>query len=122
MNINYKKLGKRISIARKKKHLTQEVLAEKVDCSPSFISYVETGRKEPSLERFVQIANTLECTADELLIDSLWNNMTVRGNKFSVLMEDCEQFETQILYDVIGAMKAALRKYAKAPHSSRKEY
>ena len=55
MNINYKKLGKRISIARKKKHLTQEVLAEKVDCSPSFISYVETGRKEPSLERFVQI-------------------------------------------------------------------
>ena len=122
MNINYKKLGKRIRIARKKKHLTQEVLAEKVDCSPSFISYVETGRKEPSLERFVQIANTLDCTADELLIDSLWNNMTVRGNKFSVLMEDCEQFETQILYDVIGAMKAALRKYAKPPHSIRKEY
>ena len=120
MSISYKKLGKRISIARARRNISQEELAAMVNCSPSFISYIETGRKKPNLERFIQIANALNCTADELLVDLLNNNLTVRTNKFSALMEDCEQYETQILFDVIGATKTSLRKYAKSAHTTRR--
>ena len=120
MRINYKKLGKRICIARERQRMTQEQLAEIVNCSPSFISYIETGKKKTSLEKFIEIANALNCTADELLIDLLDNNLAVRTYKFASLMEDCDQFEMQILFDLIGATKASLRKYARPIHPSRR--
>ena len=120
MSIDYKILGKRISIAREHQSMTQEKLAELVNCSPSFISYIETGRKKTSLEKFVQIANALNCTADELLVDYLNNNLTVQTFRFASLMEDCEQFEKQILFDVIGAAKSSLRKYARPLHPSQR--
>ena len=49
MPINYKTLGKRISIARNSIGMTQEVLAERINCSTSYISYIETGAKHLSM-------------------------------------------------------------------------
>lgn len=50
MPINYKTLGKRISIARNSIGMTQEVLAERINCSTSYISYIETGAKHLSIK------------------------------------------------------------------------
>ncbi len=114
MSINYKKLGKRISIARERQRMTQEELAEKVNCSPSFISYIETGRKKTSLEKFIEIANALNCTADELLVDLLNNNLTVRTFKFASLIDELFGtiiFSTKQTLDMslVDRMKAQLR-------------
>ena len=113
-------LADKIIELRKRNGWSQEELAEKVNCSPSFISYIETGRKKTSLEKFIEIANALNCTADELLVDLLNNNLTVRTFKFASLMEDCDQFEMQILFDVVGAAKNSLRKYARPIHPPRR--
>ena len=43
MEINYKKLGKRIQSARKEAGLSQEQLAEAIGKSPSAVSTIETG-------------------------------------------------------------------------------
>lgn len=45
---------------RKLKGLTQETLAEKVNVSPVYISYLERGSKVPSLSLLGKIADTLE--------------------------------------------------------------
>ena len=53
-----KKLGQRIAGLRKTKKLTQEQLAEALDCSVKFISLVERGVNAPSvagLEKFAKI-------------------------------------------------------------------
>ena len=53
-----KKLGKRIADLRRSRKLTQELLAEAVDCSVEFISLVERGVNAPSvagLEKFAKI-------------------------------------------------------------------
>jgi transcriptional regulator with XRE-family HTH domain len=53
-----KKLGKRIAELRRSRKLTQEQLAEAVDCSVEFISLVERGVNAPSvagLERFAKV-------------------------------------------------------------------
>lgn len=55
-----RKLGKRIASLRKAKKLTQEQLAEALDCSVEFISLVERGINAPSvsgLEKFAKILN-----------------------------------------------------------------
>lgn len=53
-----KKLGQRIADLRRSRELTQEQLAEAVDCSVEFISLVERGINAPSvggLEKFAKV-------------------------------------------------------------------
>ena len=71
MEINYKKLGKRIQSARKEAGLSQEQLAEAIGKSPSAISTIETGKRGASLETLIRIANALQVSADYLLADQL---------------------------------------------------
>lgn len=62
-------LGQRIREERLKAHVTQEQLAERVGLNNSYISQVERGIKNPSLEAVVAIANALQITVDHLLSD-----------------------------------------------------
>ena len=62
-------VGRRIKAAREVKHMTQEKLAETIDLSTAHISVIERGVKVPRLDTFVAIANALEVSADDLLID-----------------------------------------------------
>jgi len=66
---NYVSMGARIRELRKKKRLTQERLAERVDISTPFLGHIERGNRTPSLETLVRIANALETTLDVLLCD-----------------------------------------------------
>jgi transcriptional regulator with XRE-family HTH domain len=53
-----RKLGQRIAALRRAKGITQEQLAEAVDCSVEFVSLVERGVNAPSvagLERFAKV-------------------------------------------------------------------
>ena len=62
-------VGRRIKAAREVKHMTQEKLAETIDLSTDHISVIERGVKVPRLDTFVAIANALEVSSDDLLID-----------------------------------------------------
>ena len=62
-------VGRRIKAAREVKHMTQEKLAETIDLSTDHISVIERVVKVPRLDTFVAIANALEVSADDLLID-----------------------------------------------------
>lgn len=62
-------LGNRIRIAREKKGITQEELAERVNISPSHISVIERGVKTARIDTVVRIANELDVSADYLMQD-----------------------------------------------------
>ena len=57
MSLNYKVIGKHIREVRQRNHLSQAMLSELVDKTPSYISYIESGIKSMSLDTFVLIAN-----------------------------------------------------------------
>ena len=52
-------LGKRIRFYRKLNSLTQEKLAEKSELAPSYLSDVERGRENISLDAIQRIAKAL---------------------------------------------------------------
>ena len=54
LDIDYAALGKRIASLRRKKRLTQELLAEKTELSTNYISHIENSRSIPSLETLVR--------------------------------------------------------------------
>lgn len=102
-------VGKRIKGIRKRRGLSQLLLSEMIDRSPTHLSYIETGAKSMSLETFILITNALNVSADDLLIDLLNNTNVASAHAFSSLLSDCSEYEKQVLLDTLLATKEALR-------------
>lgn len=108
MELNYIIIGKRIKEVRKKRKLSQEALAELIEKSPPYISYIETATKHLSLETLVDIANALHISVDSLLAVNVLYKTEVR-DEFSELMLDCEEYEKRIIVDTVKTLKQSLR-------------
>ena len=61
-----KKLGQRIAGLRRSRELTQEQLAEAVNCSVEFISLVERGVNAPSVAGLEKFAKVLKVEVRDL--------------------------------------------------------
>lgn len=66
----YMQLGLKIAYYRKLRGLTQEQLAEKIDCTPAFIGHVEAPniRKAISMDTLFAISKALNVPAHKFLI------------------------------------------------------
>lgn len=61
------KLGKRIRNYRLKLGFSQEQLAEKSYCHPTYIGQIERGEKNPTIESIEKITNALGISLSQLL-------------------------------------------------------
>ena len=109
MALNLIQIGKRIGAIRKHRGLSQQKLSESINCSPTYISYIEGGLKCMSLDTFVSIANALQVSADELLMDSIENTIMVSNHEFESIIADCSEYEKRILLEVALAVKQTIR-------------
>ena len=76
--MNRKSLGKQIQKYRERAGYSQEKLAEIIECSTIFISYIERGVKSPGLDKLMKIANALDVSVDILLGKDLASYNTER--------------------------------------------
>ena len=74
------------------------------------ISNIENGNTKPSIDAFINIANALKVTPDQLLIDSLPENAQNKNDLNSLLL-DCTPEEVSILVENITSLKKVLSKY-----------
>lgn len=109
MNVNFKLIGKRIQEVRKQQEMTQAELAALADMSDSYISYIETAKKQASLESLVRISNALGITVDELLSGNQLHNPTDYQTDIDLLMEDCSLLERRFIYELISVAKYIIR-------------
>lgn len=110
-DIDYIQLGKRLKRYRQKAHLTQEMLADKIDVATSTIAHAENGTSKPSLPLILKVANALNVTVDQLLCDSLPVAETYLEKDIADLLADCSIREKQIIHDIISATKETFRKH-----------
>ena len=111
MSLNYRAIGQRIMTIRKKNHLSQLRFSEMIDKSPTYVSYIETGKKSMSLETFVQIANALCVTADILLAEQLTGSVMAVSQEITMLLSDCSDFERIVIIDTLKSIKVTLREH-----------
>ena len=109
MNVNFKLIGKRIQEVRKQQEMTQAELAALTDMSDSYISYIETAKKQASLESLVRISNALGITVDELLSGNQLHNPTDYQTDIDLLMEDRSLLERRFIYELISVAKYIIR-------------
>ncbi len=102
MNIK-KELGENIKRMRKKRRLTQEQLAEKVDISPRNLSGIEVGANFVKAETLEKIVTALDTTLEEICCTEHLERNEVLVNKISGyvhnLREDRKKLE--FLYRVV---------------------
>lgn len=122
MLLNYLSVGQKIREVRKKKHISQEVLAEMIDKSTCYISYIECGIKCMSIETLLLIANALGVTTDYLLSDSLKQHQVIDNMEFAEIMADCTAYECRIILDSAKSIKKVLRESRYMVYQNPKEY
>lgn len=105
MVLNYKRIGQRIRVMRKARKLTQAELAERANLSVPYISHIENGIKQASLQAIVNIAEALECTADKLLYENQLDRCNGWQPELAELLSDCTVAEQQFLLEVLIAVK-----------------
>ncbi len=84
--IDYKAIGRRISLYRKKKGLTQAALSEMLGVSESYISQVERGITKISLSRLDEISEVLSTDIALLISDNVvLPDMSVNSEVFEII-------------------------------------
>lgn len=84
-------IARAIRTCRLARRLSQQELAKRVDISPSYLSLLEGGRKEPSLPLLRDLAEALELSIDLLMLtaidyDSVKKSHDVIGTLFSQMV------------------------------------
>ena len=109
MAINRYALGERIYYSRKKKKLTQSDLAEMAGISNTYLSHIENGTGNMSMDTFVDIANALGVTADELLRESILSEDILAGDRIAELLNGCDGYEKKVIKEVVTTLRDVLR-------------
>lgn len=110
MEVDYKAIGQRIKIARIKKDITQEAVADLIDITPAHMSNVETGKTKVSLPTLIAIANALSVSVDTLLCDNVIASKVIFEREATDIFSDCDEYEIRFLVDLMKSAKIAYRK------------
>jgi transcriptional regulator with XRE-family HTH domain len=106
--LDFSLLGKRIRAERQYQSLSQEKLAELVNCSPTHISHVENASTKLSLEMFVAIANALQVSPDKLLADNAYQSKNVLTDEIAAVFADSTPDQMYVMLQAASAVKFAM--------------
>lgn len=109
MVLNYKRIGQKIRVMRKARKLAQAELAERANLSVPYISHIENGIKQASLQAVVNIAEALGCTADKLLYEDHPDRCNLWQPELAELLSGCTAAEQQLLLEVLFAVKHCIK-------------
>ena len=74
-------IGKNIKKFREQKSMTQEQLADALHVTRQAVSNWECGKTQPDVETIKELANVLDCTAEELIYGKESRKITIINNK-----------------------------------------
>lgn len=103
--------GENLQFLRKQKNITQEQLAEMVDCSSAHISHIETGNTIPSVEMLITIINKLGISSDAILCDSVHKADHIYKDELNELFMDCSESEVKYIVEMAKENLRIYRKY-----------
>lgn len=94
---NRDEIGKRIKSARLEKHLSQIKFAELINVSTPYLSDIENGKTNLSLEIFVRIVEVLQVSADWLIMADTPQSIECSSAELNHLLSDCSVSESEAI-------------------------
>lgn len=99
-------IGVRIKELRKKRGLSQEQLSEKAEITPNYLSRVERGTENPTLDMFMKLANALEVEMWEMFD---FGHRGSRRDLKSILNKIAGEADEENLMLAIKVLRAIIR-------------
>lgn len=102
IDIDYKEIGNRIQLRRKKMGISQKGLAESIGITPSYLSNIERGVSAASLDLIIVLSLKLKVTPDFFILGVLKSS-----NISTNIMEGlkmCSDKELKIVSDLIMSL------------------
>lgn len=95
-------VGKRIKIVRQRNGLTQDQLAEQVGLSPKYISGIERGVENPTMEILLRVAKMLGVEPYDLFLfgESEESEKTLRKG-IEKMVREADREKLQLYFDVM---------------------
>lgn len=109
MSVNFKLIGKRVREVRLERGISQTELAERSKTTAQYLSQIENGKKQASLQVLLSVAEVLEISLNELLTGNQVNNPVEYQREIVRLLADCLSYEKRVLFEMLLNMKAVLR-------------
>lgn len=100
MHIDYKLIGERIRIERRKKGISQQVLAEKMDTSTTYLSRVERGVSKINLRRLGQVSEILEIPIERLLSGTVPEDERYLDKELYNILSRCTPAKQKLIYNI----------------------
>jgi transcriptional regulator with XRE-family HTH domain len=97
-------IGKRIKEARQAKRLSQEALSEKIGMSAKYLSSVERGKENPTLDTLIKLADALEVEASELFNYQHERSPEELRQLVSRLMDEGQDEKLRLMAKIITAI------------------
>jgi len=101
MKIDYRKLGKRIKSKRTEQNLTQAKLAEMCNISNVYVSHIENGSANISLEVLYAVSCCLNVTPDFFLVDSIYTSKEYLTDDIADLLKGCTNEQLHLIKKLI---------------------
>jgi transcriptional regulator with XRE-family HTH domain len=95
-------VGRRIKIVRQRSGLTQDQLAEQVGLSPKYISGIERGVENPTMDILIRLAKALEVEPYDLFLfgESEEHEKALRKG-IEKMVREADQGKLQLYFDVM---------------------
>lgn len=99
-------IGKRVATLRKRQHLTQDQLAEKVGVTSKHISEIERGVTGISIDLQIQLGEYLRCSMDYLIKGQEYINVdSLLPTKIIEILQSQDAYEIEILSEYLKIYK-----------------
>lgn len=103
--MNLKKIiGARIQNLRKHKKLTQDQLSEKVNISSKYLSSIERGKENPTLNTFISIAEELSVDIEEFFADIQIEDPKITKEMILSLLDEADENQLKTIYQILSVI------------------
>ena len=113
MVIDYSQIRTQLKANRKARGMTQAELAEKTELSVPYISYLETGAREPHLDALLKLARVFEVPLDSIVGNPTPIPSHTPHSEWLEIIADCSATEQKLLIKNARAFKLMLREQNK---------
>lgn len=97
-------IGARIKDIRNRKRVTQEQLSESVGINPKYLSSIERGKENPTLNTLLKLVRSLDVNLDEIFSDIQIEDPANRRALIYSLLDEADDEQLKLSYKVLSAI------------------
>lgn len=97
-------IGARVKEIRTKRRITQDQLSERMEINPKYLSSIERGKENPTLNTLIKLSQSLEVKLDEIFSFVEISDPDTRKSLILSLLDEANDEELKLAYKILSAI------------------